>query len=295
MKGNASGLPVIIAACIFMFSPQIHGADNANSFRSDSDVLALTGVWSVPDKAFAAAIRNTGNLPIKAFRAHLVALNDFDEPGNTIRIEFSSQAEYHASGNRVMSNHVILPGETVFFNAVFFGNGAEKIYFSSISYISMALGKSVNEAELQGKHLLQVSKILTGDRNLPDEQPQSATPAEVPTVAATPSPNDAYEPPHVSRSPAQPAVADSPSPSTPSLPTQTNENSCVVVGLPAGDYLNVRAAPAMDSAAVFKLANGDVVQVRGESVYNKDTEWVPVASGLQRGWVRNKYLRPYTK
>lgn len=139
------------------------------------------------------------------------------------------------------------------------------------------------------------------DRTSADTGGASRTPAEVPTVAGTPAttpPNDANKPPDVSRSPVQPAVADLPSPSTsptPSPPTQTNQNSCIVVGLAAGDYLNVRAAPAMNSAAVFKLANGDVVQVRGESVYNGDTEWVPVASGPQSGWVRNKYLRPYTK
>lgn len=91
---------------------------------------------------------------------------------------------------------------------------------------------------------------------------------------------------------ASPATFDSP-PLSP--PAQTVESFAVVVGIAAGDDLNVRAAPAMNSTAVFKLANGDLVQIRGESVYNGDTEWVPIALGTQRGWVRNKYLRNHTR
>ena len=66
---------------------------------------------------------------------------------------------------------------------------------------------------------------------------------------------------------------------------------CEVVNVPAGDTLNVRSAPAMNAAAAFALSNGQVVQVRGESVFNGDTEWVPVSFENQTGWVRNKYLR----
>lgn len=122
-------------------------------------------------------------------------------------------------------------------------------------------------------------------------------PPETRRVVPPPDPT-AKVVPFVAASPPPSVIADfpSPTPSTPPSPsTQTDQNSRVVVGVATGDYLNVRAAPAMNSLAVFTLANGDVVQVLGESVYNGDTEWVPVALGPQRGWVRNKYLRPYTK
>lgn len=68
-------------------------------------------------------------------------------------------------------------------------------------------------------------------------------------------------------------------------------NACEVVNVPAGDTLNVRSAPAMNAAAAFALGNGQVVQIRGEAVFNGDTEWVPVSFENQTGWVRSKYLR----
>ncbi|MFO1486000.1 MAG: SH3 domain-containing protein [Verrucomicrobiaceae bacterium] len=67
--------------------------------------------------------------------------------------------------------------------------------------------------------------------------------------------------------------------------------SAIVIGIAADDYLNVRSAPAMNSNDLFKLTNGQTVQIRGDSVFNGDTEWIPISVGTQQGWVRKKYLQ----
>ena len=51
----------------------------------------------------------------------------------------------------------------------------------------------------------------------------------------------------------------------------------------------------MNTSVAFKLTNGDKVQVTGQSSFNGDTEWIPIAVDSKQGWVRNKYLRPQSK
>lgn len=68
-----------------------------------------------------------------------------------------------------------------------------------------------------------------------------------------------------------------------------------VVGIPDDDVLNVRAAPGMNSKTSFTLSNGEAVQVKGGSVFNGDTEWIPITAGSQQGWVRNKYVQRESK
>ena len=103
----------------------------------------------------------------------------------------------------------------------------------------------------------------------PKREPQQAVTVPAPVVTATGS--DAIPTP-----PAAPPIY-------------------VVVGVTPGDFLNVRSEPAMNSNAVFKLTNGDKVQVTGQSAYNGDTEWLPITANSQKGWVRNKYLRLQSK
>lgn len=90
-------------------------------------------------------------------------------------------------------------------------------------------------------------------------------------------------------SPAPPV--ELPNASTPTALPETDTPLRTVIGVATGDYLNVRSAPGMNSITVFKLANGDHVELIGESVFNGETEWIPVLAGNQRGWVRSKYLQ----
>ena len=75
--------------------------------------------------------------------------------------------------------------------------------------------------------------------------------------------------------------------SKPPVPNST----AVVIGVVEGDQLNVRSAPAMSSSTSFKLSTGQTVQIRGDSVFNGDTEWIPITFGMQQGWVTRKFLK----
>lgn len=70
-----------------------------------------------------------------------------------------------------------------------------------------------------------------------------------------------------------------------------------MVGLSAGDSLNVRSSPSASSASLFRLLNGQEVQVTGEPVFgepvfNNDTEWMPIQYGKKQGWVNGAFLKP---
>jgi TPR repeat protein len=68
--------------------------------------------------------------------------------------------------------------------------------------------------------------------------------------------------------------------------------TAIVTGIAADDYLSVRSAPAMNSKELLRLKKDQKIQIRGDSVFNGDTEWVPISAELKQGWVRKKYLRP---
>jgi Flp pilus assembly protein TadD len=65
----------------------------------------------------------------------------------------------------------------------------------------------------------------------------------------------------------------------------------IIAGVPAGDDLKVRTAPAMTSEVALTVYNGQNVQIRGGAVMNGKTEWVPITIGSTDGWVRSKYLK----
>jgi len=74
-------------------------------------------------------------------------------------------------------------------------------------------------------------------------------------------------------------------------PPEALPPTAIVTGIAADDYLSVRSAPAMNSKELFRLSNEQKIQVRGDSVFNGDTEWIPISAATQQGWVRKKYLR----
>ncbi len=294
MNATAPRLFIVIASCTLVLVGQADGADHGARFRSDSNDLALTGVWIVVGKGLSIGIRNAGDRPIKAFRARLVALNDFDEPKGTMDIEFSSQTEYHSADNRILLNHTIAPHETLFFNLVLFGSGATKEYFSSVSYISLGLGKgkSVAGAEFDkmlddGKHLLQVNKILTADISPPDEQPRTernTSPAPMPTETSDSSSV-------MQKSTAAPRrVLQYDAAVT--RPTSAEPQEETLYYIPGSD-LNVRTGPNIKSAIDGKLPGGfEGIRIIGASVVNDGTEWVPIAFGSHSGWVARQFIKP---
>jgi len=66
--------------------------------------------------------------------------------------------------------------------------------------------------------------------------------------------------------------------------------SSVITGIPVTEFLNVHSRPAMDSATVFRLSNGQAVQLIGVAVFNGKTEWLPIRAQAGEGWVSRKYL-----
>jgi len=75
------------------------------------------------------------------------------------------------------------------------------------------------------------------------------------------------------------------------VPQTDSTKVAVVTGIAADDFLSVRSAAAMNSQELLRLSQGQVIQIRGESVYNGDTEWIPISHGSQQGWVRKKYVQ----
>lgn len=63
----------------------------------------------------------------------------------------------------------------------------------------------------------------------------------------------------------------------------------VVSGVPAGDVLNVRAAPSAASADIGDLAEGAEVEVLGEDPHGK---WGRIVHGEGNGWVALRFLQP---
>lgn len=79
--------------------------------------------------------------------------------------------------------------------------------------------------------------------------------------------------------------------SVPSTPTTSNMlHVFVVVGIQPGDSLNVRSSPTMTSVPLLQLRNGQEVQARGDSVFNGETEWIPIKVGGLQGWANRAFL-----
>ena len=85
-------------------------------------------------------------------------------------------------------------------------------------------------------------------------------------------------------------IAEKPADPSP-IVSSTQAKVCTVSGVKSGDSLNVRSTPDSGSQVVSELANGEQVRIRGDSVMNGATEWMPISSGSQDGWVVRKYLR----
>lgn len=99
----------------------------------------------------AAGMKNHTGSPIRAFRATLFRLNDFDEAERVCAIEFSSDSEFRTSRGPT-KRHIIQPGETVFYVIIANNNGTGETFFTA----------GVSEfAPAKGQFRLQVSKVVT--------------------------------------------------------------------------------------------------------------------------------------
>ncbi|MHA3771647.1 SH3 domain-containing protein [Verrucomicrobiota bacterium sgz303538] len=57
-------------------------------------------------------------------------------------------------------------------------------------------------------------------------------------------------------------------------------------------YLSARSGPSSRSPELFRIYKGaGGVEIRGDTVMNGDTEWVPITVQGQQGWVAGHLLR----
>jgi hypothetical protein len=153
----------------------IHAGDEPPRFGSDHGALKLTGVWVVhmhssSGMQLSLGIQNVGSVPLKAFRATLLKINDFDESEETLTLEFSSESDYNAKG----SHHILKPGETIFFNVVGIDELHSKTSLSSVSWIRqlVAMGSqksekdqeaTVNALLAEGRFILKFTKVVNAE------------------------------------------------------------------------------------------------------------------------------------
>ena len=144
-------------------SPAKPPSANTSSQRltSDSDSLELTGYWAgTPlsgETELCVGIQNIQTTTIKAFRAKLYKINDFDEGIEVADIEFTSESKYLPAKGEVESHHLLKQGETMFYNHI---EGV--INFSGFSdrpSPSFLMGTS-KESLAEGRYFLKVSKIV---------------------------------------------------------------------------------------------------------------------------------------
>jgi hypothetical protein len=261
-------------------------------FADDNDALKLEVVRAVTFSnatMLLVGIKNHAETPVRAFRATLSRLNDFDESSQVCEIEFSSDSEFRTSRGPT-NRHVIQTGETIFYSLIAKNDGTVETTFTGEDISKFPTAK--------GRYKLQLAKVISAPaaEALPPPPPERTAPSSTspplpPEHAATPP--EPSVPRTLPSEPLQPTTE--PLLRNPSPSSSDSAQTCIVVGVAPGDYLNIRSAPAMNSRPVFKLANGDEVLIRGASIYNGDTEWIPITSGSQQGWVCNKYLRANPK
>lgn len=146
---------------------------------TNNKAISLAEIWTT-GALHTLAIRNTSNEPIKAFRAKLLKLNDFDEGKELLTVEFSSQSLYLTTEPNVLeSPHVIKPGERIFFNKGLGQDGLSDLplllgLFSAEPVVSEATpedGKS-NKRDgkekgslAEGRFLLKITEIVKAEPN----------------------------------------------------------------------------------------------------------------------------------
>ena len=252
-------------------------ADDKATLKLDS---VRTRIYS-DTTIIVIGITNDSATSLRAFRATLSGLNDFNEAKQLCSIEFSSKEVVETSRGRT-SGHVVQPGEMIFYVLIAKDNGRNEQGFT------LRPPDRAKFAQADGRFQLQVAKIVSVDGSDAPARP-AARPSPLSPMPNAPQESNADSPPPKpvpTRSDSVPLASNTPA---------AEPQYYTVIGVAPGDFLNVRSGPAMNTSVAFKLTNGDKVQVTGQSSFNGDTEWIPIAVDSKQGWVRNKYLRPQSK
>jgi Bacterial SH3 domain len=132
--------------------------------------------------------------------------------------------------------------------------------------------------------------IQTASESLP-----SPTAAETPTAESATGSSLPIE--TATESPPSSTDAETPYASDASVPTATPPRATYqVIGIPQGDYLNVREGAGSDYQVVTKLEPGTGGILLGtKRVANGATTWQEIAVHGQTGWINAAYIAPETQ
>lgn len=259
-------------------------AESATSENSGK-IKLLTLVF-FPSGRILAMYKNTSGNPIKAFKGRWFVLNDFNEISQSGEIHFTSDMIVIGSRNFPLGGYIIPPNGIIY---IFNEGNTTGAMVGNVA--SDAFGNLDDLPPTYKKRFkVGITDVIFDERHpvTKDGRSEPRLGQEPQRTAAAVS-NEPKEQP----SPASPG-SSLPVPS-PTVAVSNPPRTCTVVGLAADDYLNVRSAPAMNSDTKFRLSNGQRVQIRGDSVFNGETEWIPITVDAQQGWVRGKFLKPEFK
>ncbi|WP_395741709.1 SH3 domain-containing protein [Prosthecobacter sp.] len=298
MKKPLAHFSIVIFAIVCLKGVANSADEATKRFESNNESLALRGIWiwknGAGDMVLSVGVRNISQKAIKALRAKLNSVNDFGEKVQMSSIEFTGLSKYlNLERSEEEYQHLMQPNETMYYTfRTFTSLPAERFFCDgSLAVIQTAqmlakkidMDKAVKEAAAltlaEGNFILEVTDVAFAEPTALEFQPP---------VAPTTSNSKIIESSRPSIIPFRPAE-------TGSTKIVVGEKSAVISGIPSNDTLNVRSAPSMNSKTVLTLANGVKVQIRGDSVLNGETEWVPITIDSQQGWVRSKYLQLESK
>src|SRR6266496_2049265 len=136
--------------------------------------------------------------------------------------------------------------------------------------------------------------VIRGVTNQPNTSSVTASPTPATAKLATRS-SPAIE--TASESSLSPTVTETPYASDESVATATPPRvTYQVIGIPQGDYLNVRGGAGSDYHAVTKLEPGAGGILLGTKRVTKgDTTWQEITFHGQTGWVNAAYIGPETQ
>ena len=276
---NQMKLPIglLLLSCIAIpFGSQCAIAAEREEVVKDAAIIQVQNLCILLSGKVVLKCKNISGKPVKAFKGKWFAFDDFNEVSQSEDILFTSNTlvlgsnAIHAS----LGGYIIQPDGIIYLLRD--GN-------NRFAYVGRLASEWFGETDklpppLKKRFKADITDVVFDSHHLEPAAPPAISPkrksqqaAIVPAPVVTATESDAIPTP-----PAAPPIY-------------------VVVGVTPGDFLNVRSEPAMNSNAVFKLTNGDKVQVTGKSAYNGATEWIPITANSQKGWVRNKYLRLQSK
>ena len=190
---------IITALCLAVSAATVFGADDDARLKLESVHAAAAGNGTI----LVIGITNDSGAPVKAFRAGLFSINDFDEIKKVCAIEFTGSSEYRKGGGDPTYRHIIKPRETIYYNFIALDDGSvtkafsndpgklpliEKRFKFQVDKLSMA-----DAGDLASENPRESAAKGKGDESPPVRRaqpvaPEASPPADDTGVSRSPSP-----------------------------------------------------------------------------------------------------------